>query len=31
MAVKTRYMEGLYILKDVLHVWIITSKIYTYS
>ena len=31
MAVKTLYIEGLDILKDVLLVCIITSKIYTYS
>ena len=31
MAVITIAIEGLHILKDVLLVWIITSKIYTYS
>ena len=31
MAVITIAIEGLYTLKDVLHVCIITSKIYTYS
>ena len=31
MAVKTVDVEGLYIIKDVLHIRVVTSKIYIYS